>query len=192
MDKIQDRDELVPDKVVRAELGDITPIPPHPTLWAARQRQPRRKHCPRSRAARRAGAPKRTRDAQSSDRRTAGADAAMPMLRRPHDRHRDLRARLRAETAAHTAPGGNQDRHLMMLSPSIQQCSNARHSWLSAGTDQARIGALHSTAVAPPILSRPAQFARSSRRRRPCFAASRSRQPLQSNLSRPEAAAKSP
>jgi hypothetical protein len=29
MDKIQDRDELVPDKIVRAELGDITPM----ALW---------------------------------------------------------------------------------------------------------------------------------------------------------------
>jgi Putative transposase len=34
-------------------------LPSHPTLWAARQRQPIRKHCARARAARRAGTPKR-------------------------------------------------------------------------------------------------------------------------------------
>ena len=34
-------------------------LPSHPTLWAARQRQPIRKHCARARAARRASTPKR-------------------------------------------------------------------------------------------------------------------------------------
>jgi hypothetical protein len=44
-------------------------------------------------------------------------------------------------SAAHAA-GGNQDRHVMMPSPSIYTYSNARHScWLSADTAQARIGA---------------------------------------------------
>jgi hypothetical protein len=78
----------------------------------------------------------------------------MPVLRQPHDHHQDFRARLRAEVPPYAA-GGNQDRHLMMPSPSIYTYSNARHSYrLSAGTAQARIGALHSTAVARPILSR--------------------------------------
>ena len=40
--------------------------------------------------------------------------------------------------------------------------------------------------------SRYPQIARSHRRMRPSFAASRSRRPLQSNLSKPEPAAKSP
>src|SRR6202521_1045273 len=106
MDKIQDRDELVPDKVVRAELGDITPIPPHPTLWAARQRQPSRKHCARSPAARRAVAPQRTRNAKSRDRRTPRAAASMSVLRWPYDRHRDFRARLRAEAPARATSSG--------------------------------------------------------------------------------------
>ena len=71
--------------------------------------------------------------------------------------------------------------------------SNARHSCrLSAGIAQARIAALHSIAVTRPILSRYPQIARSNRRMRPSFAASRSRRPLQSNLSKPEPAAKSP
>jgi hypothetical protein len=46
--------------------------------------------------------------------------------------------------------------------------------------------------VTRPILSRYPQIARSNRRMRPSFAASRSRRPLQSNLSKPEPAAKSP
>jgi len=49
------------------------------------------------RAARPAGARKRTRDAWSRARTTPRAAASMPVLRQPHDHHRDLRARLRAE-----------------------------------------------------------------------------------------------
>ncbi len=81
----------------------------------------------------------------------------------------------------------------MMPSPSIYTYSNARHSCrLSAGIAQARIAAPYSIAVTRPILSRYPQIARSNRRMRPSFAASRSRRPLQSNLSKPEPAAKSP
>jgi hypothetical protein len=69
----------------------------------------------------------------------------------------------------------------MNPSPSIYTYSNARHSYrLSAGIAQARIAALHSTAVTRPILSRYSQIARSHRRMRPSFAASRSRRPLTS------------
>src|SRR5216684_9027148 len=105
----------------------------------------------------------------------------MPVLRQPHDHHRDFHARLRAETPTHAARG-NQDRHLMMPSPAIYTYSNARHSrWLSASTAQARIAALHSIAVARPILSRYPQIARSNRRMPPWFATSRSR-PASKNL----------
>jgi hypothetical protein len=143
-------------------------------------------------AARPAGARKRTRDAWSRARTTPRAAASMPVLRQPHDHHRDLRARLRAEVPPHTA-GSNQDRHVMMPSPLIYTYRSARHPCrLSAGTAQARITALHSIAVARPILSFYPQIARSHRRMRPCSAASRSRRPPQSNLSKPEPAAKSP
>ena len=65
----------------------------------------------------------------------------------------------------------------MMPSPAIHHRSNARYScWLSAGSAQARIGALDLPAVAPPILSRYAQIARPQRRIRPCLAENRSRQ----------------
>ena len=73
-----------------------------------------------------------------SARRAARAAASMPLLRWPHDHHRDLRARLRAEAPAHTRSGGDQDRHLMMPSPPIHDRSDARHScWLSAGSAHA-------------------------------------------------------
>ena len=91
------------------------------------------------------------------------------------------------------AAGSNQDRHVMMPSPLIYTYRSARHSCqLSAGTAQARITPLHSIAVARPILSFYPQIARSHRRMRPCSAASRLRRPLQSNLCKPEPAAKSP
>ena len=82
----------------------------------------------------------------------------------------------------------------MMPSPAIHHyCSNARHScWLSASHAQAHIGAPHSIAAVRPILARGPQIARSYRRKRPCFAASRLRQPFQSSLNKPEPAAKSP
>ena len=80
----------------------------------------------------------------------------------------------------------------MMPSPAIHDHGDTSHScWISVGSAQARIGALDSPTVALPILSRYAQITR-SRSIRPCLPASRSRQPLQSNLSKPEPAAKSP
>ena len=49
--------------------------------------------------------PRRTQDARSRDQRTPRAAASMPVLRRSHDRHRDLRARLRAQAPPHTGTG---------------------------------------------------------------------------------------
>jgi hypothetical protein len=62
------------------------------------------KHCARAPAARPARAPKRTRDARSCAQTTPRAAASMPVLRQPHDHHRDFRARLR-EVPAHAACG---------------------------------------------------------------------------------------
>ena len=108
-------------------------LPSHPTLWAARQHQPSRKHRARAQAARRAVSPQRTRDAQSSDRRTPRAAASMSVLRWPHDRHRDLRPRLPAEAPAHTSSASNQDRHLMMPSPPIDDSYDTCHPcWLAS------------------------------------------------------------
>ena len=81
----------------------------------------------------------------------------------------------------------------MMPSPAIHDHGDTCHScWLSVGRAQARISAPDLPTVALPILSRYAQITRSHRSIRPCLAESRSRQPLQSNLSKPEPATKSP
>jgi len=81
----------------------------------------------------------------------------------------------------------------MISSPAIHHRSNVRHScWLSAGSAQARIRAAVSPAVAHSILSRYPQIARSHQAVRADFAASRSQQPMQSSLSKPEPVAKSP
>jgi hypothetical protein len=81
----------------------------------------------------------------------------------------------------------------MRPSPPIDDRSDERHSGrLSAGSAHARIGALDSSAVARPILSRDAQIARSYRPTRLRVAETRSSQPLRSSLLKPEPAAKSP
>ena len=78
-------------------------LPPHPPLRALRQRQPRRQHRDRPRTARRRPACRRPATAAGCHTgRAACAAQPMPALRRPHDRHRGVRTRLRAEVAADT------------------------------------------------------------------------------------------
>ena len=78
-----------------------------------------------------------------NNRPTSRTVAAMPVLRRPHDHHRDLRARLRAEAPAHTTFGGDQGRHLMMPSPPINDSYDTCNShWLSASSAQVRVDPL--------------------------------------------------
>ena len=121
------------------------------------------------------------------------AAASMPVLRRPHDHHRDLRARLRAQAPAHTRSSTDQNRHLMMPSPPIDNSYHTCHPrWLAAGRDQTRIRPLHWPVSAPQIPSCNVPTARSSRCAHPGFAANRPRQPLRSNLFKPSPAAKSP
>jgi hypothetical protein len=117
----------------------------------------------------------------------------MPVLRRSHDHHQDLRARLRAQAPPHTGTGADQARHIMRPAPPINDRSDERHSGrLSADSAHARIGVRDSPPVAPPILSRHAQNARSYRRTRLRVAEARPSQPLRSSLLKPEPAAKSP
>ena len=83
---------------------------PHPSLRAVRQYGPRRQYrapAPTARSSR--GDPK------PQSRRPGGRSyglAAMPLLRRAHDRHRVLRAR-NAAAIARAIPGRHLDRHVM-------------------------------------------------------------------------------
>src|SRR4029077_11761597 len=116
----------------------------------------------------------------------------MPVLRRPHDHHRDLRARLPAKASPHTC-ADHPDRHLMRPSPPIDNCSAPCHSRrLSAASAHARVGPPESSALPPrtwlcsvrptrlllhaPSLSRQKRF----------------RRPPRSNLLKTRPAAKSP
>src|SRR6476661_2789485 len=73
----------------------------------------------------------------------------MPVLRRPHDHHRDLRARLPAKASPHTC-ADHPDRHLMRPSPPIDNCSAPCHSRrLSAASAHARVGLPESSALPP-------------------------------------------
>ena len=85
-------------------------LPPHPALRTAGQWQPRRQHRAGARAARRAG-PLRTAGylRGPSGRRTPHVAATMPLLRRTHVHHRDLRARQRAKAPTHARAGRDQN-----------------------------------------------------------------------------------
>ena len=94
--------------------------------------------------------------ASTDANRTANTRASLPLLRRPHDHHRDLRARLlAAATVRPRPPAADQDRYLMILSQPIDNPADTRLScWLSAGSVQARVRPSDWPAVMPPILSR--------------------------------------
>jgi hypothetical protein len=131
-------------------------LPPHPSLRAACQWQPCHQHRAGTQVARRAIPLRATRHVRGHRaRRTARAATSVPLLRWPHDHHRDLRARLRAEAPPHACADRDQDRHLMMPSPSVKDGSDARHSCrLSAGSAPACVGPPDRPAVAQQIFRR--------------------------------------
>src|ERR1700736_2062508 len=123
----------------------------------------------------------------------ARAAEAMPMLRRPHDHHRDLRAGLPAKASPHTCSADNPDRHLMRPSPSIDNCSDTcRSRRLSAGSARARGGPPQSPALSPRFLSSSVRPTHLPLHAPSLSQAKRSRRPLRSNLLKPHPAAKSP
>src|SRR6266849_2699801 len=94
--------------------------------------------------------------------RSQTTTASLPLLRRPHDHHRDLLARTTAKAPPHTGSTSNQDRHLMMPAPSIRHRIDHLHSGsLSPASAPACIVAPHRPAAPPQIRSRNAQGARS-------------------------------
>jgi hypothetical protein len=157
----------------------------------ARQRQPGRKHRARARTARRAVSPKTIRDAHGRSRRAPRSAASMPVLRRPHDRHRDLRTRLRAEAQAYAGSGGDQDRHLMMPSPSIDDHLRQLRRFSSDGA-HARGATSDRPATAPSTLTADLATPRSNHHPTPYCSAKRSSMPLQSRTRSPNLTAKSP
>jgi hypothetical protein len=75
--------------------------------------------------------------------------AALPPLWRSHDRHRGVRARLRAEVAADT----EQDRHVMSQSPCERRGFPVPMRWLRAGGDLSRPNHIHQSADRPLMRS---------------------------------------
>ena len=81
-------------------------LPPHPPLRAPRQRRAQGEHRPRQGAARRTRAANGARRDDQGHRHGANRPSpAMPVLRRAHDRRRDLRARRRPTRPASSEPG---------------------------------------------------------------------------------------
>ena len=126
-------------------------------------------------------------------KRAVRVAASMPVLRRPYDHHRDLRARMSAQTPAHTGSRSDQDRHLMMRSPPIEHRYDTCHSrWRAAGRAHVRIRLLDLHPVTPPIVSHNLQQARSPRPAHPCYTANRAQPPPPPNLAKPYPVAQSP
>jgi hypothetical protein len=119
--------------------------------------------------------------------------APEPLLRRPHDHHRDLRAWLPAKTPAHTGSGRHQDRHLMMpLPPSNVRYHTRDSRWRAAGRDQARVPVIDSQPVSSLNLSRIAHADRPPLPSRPCFQPKQPQQPMRSTILLHDPATKSP
>jgi len=96
-------------------------LAPHPPLRIVRQRSPRQ-YRTGARIARRAVSLETSRDVRDhSRRRTPHAAAPLPVLRRPHDYHRDLRGQPPAETP----PRAHSGRHRHLVMPS-HPCSASR------------------------------------------------------------------
>ena len=126
-----------------------------------------------------------------SGRRTPHAATTVPLLRRTHVHHRDLRARQRAKASTHTGDGRDQDRHLMMPSSLIR--TEARHSGrLSPGSTPACADQQDWPVIAPQILSNKVQSARSRQQAPPSLKLKRSDRQRRLNFRSTRADAKSP
>ena len=114
-------------------------LPSHPALRPARQRSgqgrdhragPRADRCSDT-SAEAAG-----RRQHSDDRETG---ASLPVLRRAHGDHRDVRGRPHAASSADHDAGRDQDRHVMMVLATVLPVTAVSFfSWFTAGDDDAR------------------------------------------------------
>jgi hypothetical protein len=110
-------------------------LPSHPPLRALCQHQPRREHRNSPRTSQRGPACREhATAARYRHRNTTCAALPLPALRRPHDRNRDLRARLRTEVA----PDAEQDRHIMTKTSCQRRYLSVPTRWSQAGNDPSR------------------------------------------------------
>src|SRR5262249_41384120 len=120
-------------------------LPPHPPLRPVRRQQACRNDQDRAEAleprpACDRGECSRCFDKSSADQRGRSVTAArppLPLLRRPHVRHRNFRARPPAASSAHRTSRRNQDRHLMIAS-TISRIIARVSCWSSTGNATAR------------------------------------------------------
>src|SRR5258706_197038 len=115
-------------------------LPPHPPLRSVRQRHARRQHRPSALLARRAGGTARGRRYQlRRGQRAQAALAPVSVLRRSHDHHRDVPARLLAALPSRAIHRRDQNRHIMISAGSRRHSSTALLlRRLSIGHDHAR------------------------------------------------------
>ena len=121
-------------------------------LWPARQRQTCREHRPSPRAARGAIAPDRGHQGRHHRYQPAATTkASLPLLRRPHDHHRDLPTRLLAASPSDRDSAHHQDRHFMRSFTRLPARTVIHRScWSSISYGSAR-----PTAVLAPRLNHP-------------------------------------
>src|SRR6202023_1461992 len=115
-------------------------LPPHSPLRPACQRHPRRQHLPSAPPAGRAGDTARGRgDLRCRGQRAQAALAPVSMLRRSHDYHREVPARLLAALSSGDFHRRDQDRHIMIKIGARQNYKTARLlRRLSTSNDHAR------------------------------------------------------
>jgi hypothetical protein len=82
--------------------------------------------------------PPQVRRGRPTDNRPCAARSALPLLRRPHVRHRDLRSRPPATSPANCASRRNQDRYLMIAN-TISRIIAYAPRWSSTGDAAARL-----------------------------------------------------
>ena len=153
------QDDDAGDRRVHPALPDPCPaerLPPHPTLWAARQYQPSRQHCARSRAARRAVSPKQPDAPEATIDQPRVLSQPCPCCGGRMIIIETFERGCEPKHRPHHL-GGDQGRHLMMPSPPINHSYDTCNSrWLSASSAQVRVDPLDCPGRNTNLVVRPA------------------------------------
>jgi hypothetical protein len=110
-----------------------------------------------------AGSPNTTADANAGNADEPPTLASLPVLRRPHDHHRDVRTGLNPAPPSERAYAGNQDRHIMSLlqksssrtAGHVRCCRSVRHT--SARANITLLRQIHASIFMPRSAKRPSQ-----------------------------------